>query len=143
MGKNHFLKDFSALPEDVLIENERGVTLLGYPLFSPKILLPHVDPPQFQRLNTENGSLIALSKNTISNFIELYPIDLSTERTAGSSSSQMTKWFVLMDYKEKYDIDDQGWCYSWNFNNSRWKSKNGLVRRRVWVRLPTTSHGLD
>ena len=79
MTKNLFLKDFSALPEDVLIENERGITLLGYPLFSPKILLTPFDPPQFQRLNTENGLLIPLSKNTISNFIELYPIDLSTD----------------------------------------------------------------
>ncbi|CAI1951472.1 hypothetical protein SEUBUCD646_0E01300 [Saccharomyces eubayanus] len=143
MSKNNFLKDVSALPDDVLIENERGITLLGYPVFSPKILVPPFDPPQFQRLNTENGSLIPLSKNTISNFTELYPIDLATERVAGNGNSQQTKWFVLMDFDERYDSDDQGWCYSWNFNNSRWKSKNGLVRRRVWVRISAASHSLD
>ncbi|CCC70242.1 hypothetical protein NCAS_0E01720 [Naumovozyma castellii] len=136
--RNTFIRDLETLPKDLIIENERGATILGYPLFSPRLLIPHIDPPQFQMIIPETGTLQCISNDIISSFHQLYPFGYDEEQEQAQK-----KWFVMMDFKNRYDMDDQGWCYSWTFNNERWKSKNGIVRRRVWVRLSTTDTSID
>lgn len=113
--------------EDIVVENQRGFTILGYPIFSSKLLIPRVDPPQFEIWSQEN-------KHTeIGLGTEFYPLDLETD-------TKKYKWFVAMEHRGQYDIDDQGWSYSWHFGSKRWKGKNGFVRKRVWVRLPVINN---
>lgn len=123
-----FFKCIDQLPEDIVVENQRGICLLGYPFFSAKLLVPRVDPTNFQLVNTKDGVLRNISNASIRTVAELYPL---VEK--GNAS---LKWFVLMEFGEKVDMDDQGWVYSWHFSTERWKSKHGFVRRRVWARLP-------
>lgn len=130
-----FLKDIAGLPEDIIIENERGISFLGYPFFSSKLLLPHVDPSNFQIINLEDRLLKNISNEFIHSIGDLYPLTKNESKCCVNST---VKWFVLMDFKDKLDMDDQGWLYSWHFNSLRWKSKHGVVRRRVWVKLPDT-----
>ncbi|CCF60679.1 hypothetical protein KAFR_0L00720 [Kazachstania africana CBS 2517] len=127
--------NFSILGDkNLIIENQRGLILLGYPFFSPSLLLPILDPPEFQLVflkdNLSNiAKITCLNKisNKTSNCLDqLFPLDSECVK-------EKQKWYVLMACD---DIDDQGWCYSWTFNNRRWKSKNGIVRRRIWIKLP-------
>ena len=62
----------------------------------------------------------------------MYPYDLK-------SPLKGYKWFVSMDHANRYDTDDQGWCYSWRFRSVRWKAHGGFVRKRYWVRLLVNS----
>lgn len=128
-----FLKDLDGLPEDIFVENERGVGLLGYPFFSAKLLIPRIDPSNFQIVNTEDRLLRNISNASVHSIAGLYPLTKDEGREKANGPS---KWFVLMDFKDKLDMDDQGWLYSWHFSTYRWKSKHGFVRRRVWVKLP-------
>lgn len=128
-----FLKDLDGLPEDIFVENERGVGLLGYPFFSAKLLIPRIDPSNFQIVNTEDRLLRNISNASVHSIAGLYPL---TKDEAREKANGPSKWFVLMDFKDKLDMDDQGWLYSWHFTTERWKSKHGFVRRRVWVKLP-------
>lgn len=128
-----FLKDLDGLPEDIFVENQRGLSILGYPFFSSKLLIPRIDPSNFQIVNAEDRLLKNISNASVHSIAGLYPLtkDEAREKVNGPS-----KWFVLMDFKDKLDMDDQGWVYSWHFSTERWKSKHGFVRRRVWVKLP-------
>ncbi|CCD25966.2 Spo73p NDAI_0G01910 [Naumovozyma dairenensis CBS 421] len=135
MSKNTFIKDLEAFPKDIIIENERGLTFLGYPFYSPRLLIPRIDPPQFQIFIHSTGLLQCVSDDIIQSFQYFYPLESQFDEENAIKNDE--KWFVMMDFKDRYDMDDQGWCYSWSFNNSRWKSKNGIVRRRVWVKLPS------
>ena len=127
---------------EIIVENQRGLTVLGYPLFSANLLLPTLDPPQFQLLCKQEVKEIALHKTSgnvaditytlnklshqvSSSFEHLYPL-------AFDECYSDNKWYVYMSLA---DADDQGWCYSWNFHNRRWKSKNGFVRKRIWIKL--------
>lgn len=106
---------------NVIVENQRGITLLGYPFFSPKILLPRFDPSNFQMMNSEKGTLNDI-RGSHRSVKDVFPLDAGEE---------VGRWFVDMRYG---DVDDQGWVYSWNFNHGRWRGRKGLVRRRIWVR---------
>lgn len=137
MSKNGLLKNFKInLSNDIVIENQRGLTVLGYTLYSPHLLFPGIDPPQYQIVYCEPGDeeadniiLNSLSNKILSSFEQLYPIDFNPAK----ETIENTKWYILMSIE---DTDDQGWNYSWSFRSKRWKYKNGLVRRRVWVKLP-------
>lgn len=106
---------------DVIVENQRGFMLLGYPLFSPKLLLRRLDPSNFQIMNREKGTLFNVRDNRRS-IRDIFPLDCE---------DQCGKWFVDMRIG---DVDDQGWAYSWNFSHGRWRDGKGFVRRRIWVR---------
>lgn len=110
---------------DVIIENQRGFTLLGYPFFSPKLLFPRLDPNNFQIMNREKGTLIDIRSNRRS-IRDVFPLE---------GYDRCGRWFVDMRVG---NVDDQGWVYSWNFSHGRWRDGKGLVRRRIWVR-----HSLD
>ncbi|GCE98022.1 hypothetical protein ZYGM_004581 [Zygosaccharomyces mellis] len=111
----------STSESDVIIENQRGFMLLGYPLFSPKLLLRRLDPSNFQIMNREKGTLFNVRDNRRS-IRDIFPLDCE---------DQCGKWFVDMRIG---DVDDQGWAYSWNFSHGRWRDGKGFVRRRIWVR---------
>lgn len=107
---------------DLLIENQRGVTLFGIPLFLKNGLLPILDPSNFQLINGQNYKLI-------NDLLINYPLpDLNW-------SWYWDNWYILM----LNDVDDQGWIYSKiDFQSKHWKGKyyfGNFVRRRIWVRL--------
>lgn len=99
---------------DVLIESERGLTLFGFPLFSPQ-LFPW-DPPQF---SAANGVQV--------NGPRLFP--LPTQQWSWA----WDRWHIMMIG----DTDDQGWQYAWRFESRWWRARMvfGCVRRRLWIRL--------
>lgn len=130
-GERRFFKSPADLPEDIFVENERGFTFLGYPIFSAKLLIPRLDPTNFQLVNSENGLLKNISNASVHTIAGLYPLAKNEVK-----KREQEGWFVLMEYEDKADMDDQGWVYSWHFGTDRWKSKHGFVRRRVWVKLP-------
>lgn len=128
------------LPEEVIVENERGFTVLGYPLYSSKMLFPRFDPPQFQLYNKATGKMVSVAMNRIkvaTSIDNIFPLNLNEYAVEGhwNADGDDYKWFVMMDANGTWDSDEQGWFYSWNFNNRRWKCKNGIVRRRIWIRL--------
>lgn len=143
------------IAEQIIVENQRGIALFGYPFFSNKLLIPKVDPLQFhtekdqQPISTVTSSYCGNTNNKL-----LLPLNFLcsrsvTEEKGGTAlfgcigeRDDEFAWFVLMDYQGKYDIDDQGWCYSWSFRSKCWKGKNGFVRKRFWVRLPTQNEEL-
>ncbi|ODV83715.1 hypothetical protein CANARDRAFT_29705 [[Candida] arabinofermentans NRRL YB-2248] len=103
---------------EVILENQRGATAFGIPLFSKKSLLFPLDPPTYQTL-----------KGSDVNILNLYPLPGRNWAWAWDS------WHVLMIN----DVDEEGWMYSnVRFGSRKWKgvAKFGnFVRRRVWVRL--------
>lgn len=129
------------ISEDIVIENQRGITLIGYTLYSPHLLIPRIDPPQYQILyfkvkegdpnDDAKATFTSLSNKILHSFEQLYPMDFQENEV----TSRQHRWYVLMSVE---NTDDDGWDYSWSFRSKRWKYKNGLVRRRVWVRLPET-----
>ncbi|KAG0676527.1 hypothetical protein C6P41_001314 [Kluyveromyces marxianus] len=48
------------------------------------------------------------------------------------------EWYVMMEHGVS-DVDDQGWMYSWSFKSRQWKGRYGFVRKRIWIRLPSTT----
>lgn len=141
MNEPSILKDFKIDSNtEVVIENQRGITLFGFMWYSPHLLVPKVDPPQYQIVYFEenkehngdysiNISLSKLSNRILRSFEPFYPLDF----VAPGVQLPETKWHILMSIE---DTDDDGWNYSWAFGSRHWKYRNGLVRRRVWVRLP-------
>lgn len=106
---------------DVIIENQRGIKLLGIPLFSGKSLLPLVDPPRYQRLD---GVKVTLPHESMANY-PLPGVDWTWS---------WSLWYVLM----LHDVDEIGWVYApfWK-PGSCWHGKysfGDFVRRRLWVR---------
>lgn len=135
------LKDFKIdSNSEVVIENQRGITILGFAWYSPHLLVPKMDPPQYQIVYFEEGiddsgaynvniSLTKLSNRILRSFEHFYPLDF----VPPGVHVPETRWHILMSIE---DTDDDGWNYSWAFGSKHWKYRNGFVRRRVWVKLP-------
>lgn len=109
---------------DVLIENQRGWFILGFPFFSSNMLFPN-DPSSWTCGSTGSPA----SGDTSS-----YPLpDPSWDWT-------WNRWYVDM----AYDVDDQGWSYSWRFGSEVWHGSHvwfhSFVRRRRWIRLRHRRH---
>ncbi|SCU78474.1 LADA_0A05798g1_1 [Lachancea dasiensis] len=117
---------------DIIVEHQRGMMVLGYPFFSPNLLLHGVDPPQFQLVSPDGQSV---EKGEIKAGAGMWPLDLH-------SKAEEFKWFVSMDHGNMYETDDQGWTYGWRFRSKRWKAASGFVRKRFWVRLRENSREL-
>ncbi|ODV95489.1 hypothetical protein PACTADRAFT_26525, partial [Pachysolen tannophilus NRRL Y-2460] len=103
---------------DIIAENQRGLIILGIPLFSKYSLVSPFDPPYYQNVN---GNSI--------NDLSLYPLpDLNWKWS-------WDRWYVLMND----DVDDKGFVYSAiNFNSVNWKGKykfGNSIRRRIWIRM--------
>ncbi|AET39425.1 Spo73p Ecym_4367 [Eremothecium cymbalariae DBVPG len=163
--------------EQVIVENQRGITVFGYPFFSNKLLIPKVDPPQFHTekdhlpISTATSNYYGNTNNKLLLPLNFRHLGFASggvgggERSEGEGSSEVGgsssgstfgvsshgrvegqdeefAWFVSMDHQGQYDIDDQGWCYSWSFRSKYWKGKNGFVRKRFWIRLPTRNDNL-
>ena len=122
------------LLEEKIIENQRGIGIWGYQFFSSSLLIPILDPPRFQLiLHSADGSVAfsnALPTNAFDSFNYIYPVDFVKRRND-------FKWYVLVGVD---DTDGEGWRYSWNFCDKHWKSSSGVVRRRIWVRLPESKN---
>ncbi|KAG7191961.1 uncharacterized protein KQ657_002567 [Scheffersomyces spartinae] len=106
---------------ELVVENQRGMKVLGIPLYSGKTLIPKMDPTNFQQLSGDNLYLLGdLSQFPLSDF--------GWEWT-------WPEWYVLM----ASDVDEEGWVYSRLFFASKhWKGKHYMghfIRRRVWIRL--------
>ncbi|CCE62287.1 hypothetical protein TPHA_0C01310 [Tetrapisispora phaffii CBS 4417] len=134
------LTRLDSLPEEVIIENERGFTMLGHTVYSSKMLVPKLDPPRFQLYNKFTKKIISIlvNRTNLSKTIEnIFPIKLveNLDSNTKNGGAYPFEWYVLVDNDGKLDNDDQGWFYSWNFRNEHWKNKNGIVRRRIWIRL--------
>ncbi|KAF8429616.1 hypothetical protein EV426DRAFT_514505, partial [Tirmania nivea] len=103
---------------DVLYENQRGFFLCGIPLFSSKSLL-NLDPPPWQTRDFKYS-----------------PVSILDKQTPDPSWEWAWKtWYVDMTT----DADDQGWMYSFSFNNYfSWHGTHvwfhSFVRRRRWLR---------
>lgn len=103
----------------VLVENQRGWFILGFPFFSSNVLMP-TDPVPWTSGN--NGS-------PSPGGIACYQLpDPSWKWT-------WPQWYVDM----AYDVDDQGWSYSWRFGSDTWHGSHvwfhSFVRRRRWIRV--------
>ncbi|KAG7893760.1 hypothetical protein KL908_002814 [Ogataea polymorpha] len=111
---------------EVIIENQRGATLLGIPMYSRESLLYPLDPPKFQTLR---GHAITS--------LNLYPLPSRSWRWSWNN------WFILMIQ----DVDQEGWVYSKvRFGSRKWKGVGrfgNFVRRRVWVRKRELAPGAD
>lgn len=88
-------------------------------LFSSNMLLP-TDPAAWTYGSTGRQA---------SGDISCYPLpDTSWEWT-------WPRWYVDMGY----DVDDQGWAYSWRFGSDTWHGSHvwfhSFVRRRHWIRV--------
>lgn len=103
------------------------------PMFSPKLLIPQVDPTHWQLINVKESTVRNVGERSVLSRGEFYPLT--------ANCNQTEKWYVLMDFGDSIDMDDQGWLYSWVFSSARWKSKHGFVRRRIWVRRPEQMQG--
>lgn len=105
---------------EVLIENQRGWLFLGFPFFSANMLVPS-DPAEW----TCGASGLATAPGDISS----YPLPTP------SWEWSWRRWYIDM----AYDVDDQGWSYSWSFGSKTWHGSHvwfhSFVRRRRWIRL--------
>ncbi|VVT56216.1 uncharacterized protein SAPINGB_P004898 [Magnusiomyces paraingens] len=104
---------------DVLTENQRGWFILGYPFFSKNMLFS-LDPEPWT---------YGPSNKAAPGDIHTFPLpDPSWDWTWNS-------WYVDM----AYDVDDQGWSYSWRFASNAWHGSHvwfhSFVRKRRWLRL--------
>lgn len=103
----------------VLIENQRGWFILGFPFFSSNMLVP-TDPKSWTC-----GATGRPAPGDISS----YPLPDPTWDWTWS------RWYVDM----AYDVDDQGWSYSWRFRSDTWHGSHvwfhSFVRRRRWIRV--------
>jgi len=103
---------------DVLYENQRGFFLCGIPLFSSNSLL-NLDPSPWQTRDFKYS-----------------PVSILDKQTPDPSWEWAWKtWYVDMTI----DVDDQGWMYSFSFNNYfSWHGTHvwfhSFVRRRRWLR---------
>lgn len=104
---------------DVLVENQRGWFILGYPFFSHNMLFS-LDPSPWTYGPTNKPA---------PGDVQSFPLpDPSWDWT-------WNRWYVDM----AYDVDDQGWSYSWRFASDVWHGSHvwfhSFVRRRRWIRL--------
>ncbi len=112
------LSSISNIKFEFIIENQRGSTILGIPMYTSKSLLQPLDPPKFQTLN---GKAL---ESTL-----MYPLP-------GSNWCWVWKeWHILM----LDNMDENGWTYSsTGFRGRCWydaKCLGAFVRRRLWLRM--------
>lgn len=141
--------------QERVIEHQRGICLFGYPFFSERLLIPGYDPPRFMALigNRVEGfksmaimfEVVNRSNVNAQNLQKMIPILLSESKQSHCHDSRNKKasredvnWYVSMDHGVA-DVDDQGWIYSWSFKSRHWQGLTGFVRKRLWVRLPSTT----
>lgn len=103
---------------DVLYENQRGSFLFGIPMYSSNSLL-NLDPSPWQTANFQDSAV------NITNFQLPDP----------SWTWDWKTWYVDMSH----DVDEEGWEYSFSFNNVySWHGTHpwlfSFVRRRRWLR---------
>lgn len=103
----------------VLVENQRGWFILGFPFFSANVLMP-TDP--------EPWTCGATGSPATGDITCYHLPDPTWEWTWPS-------WYVDM----ARDVDDQGWSYSWRFCSDTWHGSHiwfhSFVRRRRWIRV--------
>ncbi|QPG72781.1 hypothetical protein FOA43_000083 [Brettanomyces nanus] len=114
---------------EIIVENQRGSTLFGVPMYSKQSMFYGADPPTFQALNGCGLGNMGI-----------YPLPGRDWRWSWDS------WHVMMIS----DVDEDGWVYSnIRFGSKYWKGTRGfgrMVRRRVWVRMAervTVEHDND
>lgn len=102
---------------DILFENERGIILCGFTLFSSKAL-GNLDPPPWTN-----------------EYHKPSPTDIHTAQLPDPTWDwAWPEWKINMDN----DVDECGWIYSFMFSKkfswhrARWY--NSFVRRRAWIR---------
>lgn len=103
---------------DILYENQRGWFLCGIPLYSHRSLL-NFDPATWVTHDFRNS-----------------PVNITNAQLPDPSWEwAWRRWYVDMSW----DVDDQGWQYSFSFSSSSWHGSqpwfHSFVRRRRWVRL--------
>lgn len=112
---------------DVVLENQRGLKILGIPLFSRQSLMPCIDPPPYQHLD---GLPVLLAYDSIDNYA----------LPDFGWSWLWDTWHVLM----LNDVDELGWAYLLLFLRSlKWHGKyyfGDFVRRRMWIRMRQRDH---
>ncbi len=115
---NHSLLHLLDIKFEFIIENQRGSTILGIPMYANQFLLQPLDPPRFQTLNGK-----ALES------VLMYPLPGTNWEWAWN------EWHILM----LNNVDENGWTYSGtSFGSKRWNSSRYLgkfVRRRIWLRM--------
>lgn len=109
---------------DVLYENQRGSFFCGIPLYSCNSLL-NFDPSAWQTANFHDSGV------NITNFQLPDP----------SWAWDWKTWYVDMSH----DVDEEGWEYSFSFNNVyAWHGNHpwlfSFVRRRRWLRRRVRIH---
>lgn len=102
---------------DILYENQRGWFLCGIPLYSSRSLLP-IDPPSWQTATFQYS-----------------PVNITNAQPPDPSWVWAWRtWYVDMSY----DVDEEGWQYSFNFGQWAWHGTHpwfhSYVRRRRWLR---------
>ena len=103
---------------DVLYENQRGSFLCGIPLYSSNSLL-NFDPAGWQNSTFHDS-----------------PVNITNAQVPDPSWQWVwRRWYVDMSY----DVDEQGWQYSFSFGNHfAWHGNHpwfhSFVRRRRWLR---------
>lgn len=102
---------------DILYENQRGWFFYGIPLYSGRSLLP-IDPSSWQTATFKYS-----------------PVNITNAQLPDPSWAWVWKtWYVDMSY----DVDEEGWQYSFNFGQWAWHGTHpwfhSFVRRRRWLR---------
>lgn len=113
----------SSVRYEVIIENQRGATILGIKLYSGQSVLYPLDPPKYQTLTGKNLTNLSM-----------YP------EPANNWKWCWKKWHVMMIN----DVDDEGWIYSKvRFGSYKWSGVGrfgDFVRRRIWLRMVERVH---
>lgn len=102
---------------DILYENQRGWFFCGIPLYSGRSLLP-IDPSAWQTATFKYS-----------------PVNITNAQLPDPSWAWVWRtWYVDMSY----DVDEEGWQYSFNFGQWAWHGTHpwfhSFVRRRRWLR---------
>lgn len=102
---------------DILYENQRGWFFCGIPLYSGRSLLP-IDPSAWQTATFQYS-----------------PVNITNAQLPDPSWAWVWRtWYVDMSY----DVDEEGWQYSFNFGQWSWHGTHpwfhSFVRRRRWLR---------
>ena len=108
---------------DILYENQRGWFFCGIPLYSGRSLLP-IDPSAWQTATFHYS-----------------PVNITNAQLPDPSWVWAWKtWYVDMSY----DVDEEGWQYSFNFGQWAWHGTHpwfhSFVRRRRWLRKRVKSY---
>lgn len=108
---------------EFVVENQRGMAIGGVPYYSSQLLLPFIDPLEFEKVG--GGRLLIPHHN-----LNHYPLP------GPQWEWSWPHWYVFMGE----DVDDEGWVYARMLFSKygHWKGKyypGNFVRRRIWIRL--------